>query len=180
MRSRFFMAVLVVAAAMPAQVGFVAMEKPPSLPVIVPDVLPGEGWAPGPYSVHGEAEVFDTWRKLRHRITVVQAGGSVTLLSGLSEVSKPDVIAVTSPVPEFRLSAGQRCFGIRTRAKVGRMFGVTGDGSAMWTGRLSAMPTGADVRRNAGLGRWRRVERSGGFGCGWLMAGWGGPMLVIV
>jgi hypothetical protein len=82
------------------------MERPPSLPVITQDVLPGEGWAPGTYKLHGQATVFDTWKPARHRIAVLEAGTPVALLSGLSEVSKPDLVIVTSPVPELRLNLG--------------------------------------------------------------------------
>jgi hypothetical protein len=83
---------------------------PPSLPVITKDVLPGEGWAIRTYTLHGRAVIFDTWKPHRHRLTVLEAGTLVTMLSGLSEVSKPDVIAVTSRIPELQLSPGDRLF----------------------------------------------------------------------
>ena len=163
---------------MPAQVGFIAMEKPPSLPLIVPDVLPGECRAPGTYSVHGQAEVFDTWRKLRHRITVVQVGGSVTLLSGLSEVSKPDVITVTSPVPELRLSGGARLLRYTYRGEGwadfwgdGRWFSNV-DGAFVRNADGSGCQTGCRARE-VEAGRkvwWFRVRMADGR-VGWTNAG---------
>src|ERR1700690_2107465 len=106
---------MLVACAMGAQVatkraGFVVMAKPPSLPAITQDVLPGEGWAPGTYRLRGQAVVFDTWRPTRRRLGVVEAGTSVTMLSGLCEVSKPDLVTVTLPVPELQLKAGDSLF----------------------------------------------------------------------
>lgn len=82
------------------------MAKPPSLPAIAQDVLPGEGWAPGTYKLRGQAVIFDTWRPLRRRLTVLDAGTLVTMLSGLCEVNKPDLVTITSPIPELQLNPG--------------------------------------------------------------------------
>jgi hypothetical protein len=99
---------LLVALAMAAQTPKpgMAMAIPPSLPAITPDVLPGEGWLPGMHKLRGAAMVFDTWKPLRRRIAVLEDGTPVIVLSGLSEVSKPDLITVTSPLPELQLKPG--------------------------------------------------------------------------
>ena len=85
---------------------FIAMAEPPALPAITQDVLPGEGSTPGKYTLRGPAVIFDTWKPRRHRIATLKAGTPLVLLSGVSEVSKPDLVAVTSPVPELQLNPG--------------------------------------------------------------------------
>src|ERR1035441_3293955 len=97
MNSVLILTLLLVASKMCAQVltldaRVVVMAEPPSLPAVTQDVLPGEGWVPGVHRLRGQAEVFDTWKPLRRRLAVLQAGTRVTVLSGLSEVSKTDVI----------------------------------------------------------------------------------------
>ena len=82
------------------------MVQPPSLPVVTKNILPGEGWALGTYRLRRQAVVFDTWKPLRRRIALLQTGTLVSMLSGLSEVSKPDVITVTSPIPDLHLNPG--------------------------------------------------------------------------
>ena len=113
MNSVLILTLLLVASKMCAQVltldaRVVVMAEPPSLPAVTQDVLPGEGWVPGMHKLRGQAEVFDTWKPLRRRLAVLQAGTRVTVLSGLSEVSKPDVITVTAPIPELQLNPGDR------------------------------------------------------------------------
>jgi hypothetical protein len=82
------------------------MAKPPGLPATTDDTLPGEGWSPGTYALKGGATVFDTWKSRRHPIATLPAGTPVTLLSGLSQVTKPDVITVNRPVPVLKLKPG--------------------------------------------------------------------------
>ena len=85
---------------------FVVMAKPPSLPTISEDMLPGEGWLPGSHKLRGQTVIFDTWRSSRRRLAVLNAGTPVTLLSGLCDVSRPDIVTVTSPIPKFQLYPG--------------------------------------------------------------------------
>ena len=61
--------------------------------------------------LRGQAVVFDTWKPLRRRLAVLRAETRVTILSGLSEVSKPDVITVTAPIPELQLNPGDSLVG---------------------------------------------------------------------
>jgi hypothetical protein len=82
------------------------MTKPPSLPVVAMGILPGEGWAAGVYRVAGDAIIFNTWKPARRRIAVLKSGAKVIILSGLSEVLKPDLIAVTAPLPDMQLRPG--------------------------------------------------------------------------
>ena len=91
-----------------AQIEPIAMKKPPSLPAITQDVMPGEGWVRGRYHLSGEAVVFDTWTAHRHRVTTLVAGTSVTILSGLSEVEKPDIVRLMSPIPRLNLNPGDQ------------------------------------------------------------------------
>jgi hypothetical protein len=94
-----FTLLLLVACALAAQVpkkhaAFVVMAKPPTLPAIAHDVLSGEGWALGTYKLRGQAVIFDTWKPSRRRLTMLDAGTPVTMLSGLCEVSKADLVTV--------------------------------------------------------------------------------------
>lgn len=82
------------------------MASPPQLPVITRNALPGEGWATGKSRLHGPAVVFDSWKPGRHRMTTVPAGNTVLLLAGLNVVHQPDIVVVTSPIPQLQLSAG--------------------------------------------------------------------------
>jgi hypothetical protein len=86
----------------------VAMAKPPSLPAITHDVLPGEGWVPGTYPLRSQVVFYDTWKSQRRRVATLEAGISVTLLSGLCKVTKPDLITITSPISELKLRGGDR------------------------------------------------------------------------
>jgi hypothetical protein len=113
MNSAVIFTLLLVAFQMRAQVltrdaRVVIMAEPPSLPAVTQDVLPGEGFVSGMHTLSGEAVVFDTWKPLRRRLAVLRAGTRVMMLSGLSEVSKPDVITVTAPIPELQLEPGDR------------------------------------------------------------------------
>ena len=63
MKSIARVALLLVACAFAAQLqtihtGFVVMAKPPSLPAVAHDVLPGEGWVLGTYKLRGQAVIF--------------------------------------------------------------------------------------------------------------------------
>jgi len=103
---------------------FVPMPNPPVLPAIAHDVLPGEGWAPGTYKLHGQAAIFDTWKSSRRRLAVLEAGTPLTILSGLSAVSKPDLVTVTAPIPELQLNPGDSLLRYTSR----------GEGNAdLWT-----------------------------------------------
>ena len=82
------------------------MPTPPPLPVITSLVLPGEGWAPGPYRLSKPATVFQTWKSPHVVLARLPGGSSVTLLSGLNRVDKPDLIEVTASIPELSLSRG--------------------------------------------------------------------------
>lgn len=84
----------------------VVMTQPPALPMVVQPALPGEGWVPGTYQLRGSVVVFDTWKSERHRIARLAAGTSVTLVSGLNQITKPDLIVLTSPVVELGIHPG--------------------------------------------------------------------------
>jgi len=86
----------------------VVMTKPPALPAIAQNVLPGEGWAAGTYRLHGPARIFDSWKRQRRQIAILKAGARFTLLSGLCEVSRPDLIVVTAAIPELQLEPGEQ------------------------------------------------------------------------
>ena len=83
------------------------MLSPPLLPVITEPVLP-EGWGAGPYSLKKTITVFDTWKPAHVVLAHLPAGSSVTLISGLIEVGKPDSIEVTSSIPLLFLIRGDR------------------------------------------------------------------------
>jgi hypothetical protein len=95
----------------------VIMPRPPSLPAIVQNILPGEGWVPGTYKLHGQAIIFDTWKSSRRRIAVLESGARIAILSGLSEVIKPDLITVTSPIPELQLNPGDNLLRYTNRGE---------------------------------------------------------------
>ena len=120
------------------------MAKPPSLPAIAQDVLPGEGWVPGTYNLRGQAVIFDTWRATRHRLAALGAGTTVTLLSGLCEVSKPDLITVTSAISELLLNPGDSLL----------RYTEYGEGNAdFWVnGRWYSDADGAFIREAEGAG----------------------------
>jgi len=82
------------------------MAKPPALPAIRYDVLPGEGWIQGTHKLLRQVIIFDTWKLGRLRL----AGTRVTMLLGLCEVAKHDVVNATSSVPQFRLNPGDNFF----------------------------------------------------------------------
>jgi hypothetical protein len=82
------------------------MPKPPLLPAVAQDLLPGEGWRLGAYKLRGQAVIFDTWKPHRRQLAVLDAGTPVTMLSGLCEVSKPDLVTATAPIPELQLNPG--------------------------------------------------------------------------
>lgn len=103
------------------------MAKPPSLPAITPDVLPGEGWTPGTYPLRGRAVFYDTWKLHRRRVAVLETGTSITLLSGLCEVSQPDLITLTSPVSELKLRAGDRILRFTYRGEGNADFWAKGE-----------------------------------------------------
>src|SRR5205823_2608066 len=72
----------------------VPMARPPELPVVTRNVLPGEGWVQGPVKLSHSIVIYDSWRVGRQRIAAVRAGTTVTLLGGLNIVYKPDEIVV--------------------------------------------------------------------------------------
>lgn len=86
--------------------GPVAVTQAPALPLVVQPALPGEGWVPGTYPLRGSATIFDTWKVNRHLVVKLPAGTPVTLISGLSQIIKPDRIVLTSPVAELGLHSG--------------------------------------------------------------------------
>ena len=99
---------LVILSALSAQVGPSAMAAPPSLPVITKDVLLGEECVAGMYRAREKVAVFDTWEQRRHRVKTLMPGESITLLSGISEVRKPDLVLIMSAIPELGLNVGDR------------------------------------------------------------------------
>jgi len=78
----------------------------PPLPVITQPVLPGEGWEPGTYRLNKSIAIFDRWQSPHIVHARLLAHASVTLISGLNEVEKPDLIVMTSPIPVLSLSLG--------------------------------------------------------------------------
>lgn len=84
----------------------VAMTEPPALPMVLQPALPGEGWVPGTYRLHDSVAVFDTWKSKRHLVAKLAAGTPVTLVSGLSQITLPDLITLTSPVVQLGLHPG--------------------------------------------------------------------------
>jgi len=89
-----------------AHVEEIEMAQPPALPLIVENILPGEGWVPGTWKAKGSALIYNAWTHGRHRMTVLHRGERFTLLSGLCVVNRPDVITVTATIPRMRLNPG--------------------------------------------------------------------------
>jgi hypothetical protein len=57
-------------------------------------------------SVTRTRDDIDTWQPPRHVIEELAAGTKVTLLSGLNQIDKPDVLEVAAPVREIGLNPG--------------------------------------------------------------------------
>ena len=147
----------------------VATAEPPLLPAVTKDVLPGEGWIVGTYKLRAQAKVFNTWKAGRRQIATAVSGATFALLSGLSEVSKPDLITVTGPIPELGLNPGDKLLRFTARGEGNTDFWANG----YW--RTSADFGFVKNADRAGVNpRVKRMKsnldaRLGGFACVWRM-----------
>ena len=152
------------------------MSKPPALPVITSKILPGEGWVPGTYVAQAPLKVFDTWKPARHLISTLPRGASYTLITGLVEVVRPDVISVTALIPELGLTAGEKILRYAERGEGGADFWAAG---AWRTGDLGFVknadgsgcgggPACKAVEIRRGVKNWWFEIRLADGGTGWM------------
>jgi len=120
------------------------MPHSPSPPVLRHDVLPGEGWSLGIWKLSGPAPIFDSWMEGGQQIARLSVGDEVTALEGLSVVTKPDVIVVTSTIQDMQLVAGDTML----------RYTYLGEGNAdFWAnGRWYSNFDGSFVRESDGSG----------------------------
>ena len=142
------------------------MARPPELPVVTRNVLPGEGWVQGPVKLSHSIVIYGTWRHKRERIAAVRAGTTVTLLGGLNIIYKPDEIVVTRQIPNLQLSPGDTMLPSSIGAKAKLTCGRTAVGFRNWMRRLQRSLMGEPaVSQNAKPEFVRWDTKRGGFDC---------------
>ena len=90
------------------------MPRPPELPLVVHNALPGEGWVLGRWKIKTEIRIYNSWESGRHTIATLRRGGIVTALEGLNVIHEPDVIVVSEPIPTLNLASGDKMLRYRS------------------------------------------------------------------
>jgi hypothetical protein len=61
-------------------INVVPMSRPPALPVILHNVLPGEGWVLGSWTVADAIPIYNSWESEPHVVSKLQARSTVVAL----------------------------------------------------------------------------------------------------